>query len=364
MLHKRYISKEHNLDQDCLFKYIGKDTMLAYPLRNGMEEEVIVSLKKQGEELYFTLPEGIITDSSVGDLYIANRNGSMRKVFATNSSDNVLFVTEQCNNHCLMCSQPPVRKDDIDFYFALNSSILRHMPTDTSELGITGGEPTLLGKKLSALLDMAYDKNPQITLHILSNGRAFANRTYASLFAPYASRQLVIGVPFHSDFSNDHNKIAGHKEAYVQTLTGLYNLARYNIPVEIRVVINKLNYKRLPQMATFIFRNFPFVTHVAFMGMEYRGLILKHYSLLGVDATDYGQELTTAVYELKGWGINTSIYNIPLCLLPEDIRESACRSISDWKETYIPQCKTCSVKEKCCGLFSTSHIQSPHISPL
>ena len=36
------------------------------------------------------------------------------------SNDNTLFVTEQCNNRCVMCCQPPKRVNDIDLYFAQN----------------------------------------------------------------------------------------------------------------------------------------------------------------------------------------------------------------------------------------------------
>ena len=36
------------------------------------------------------------------------------------SNDNTLFVTEQCNNRCIMCCQPPKRTNDIDLYFLQN----------------------------------------------------------------------------------------------------------------------------------------------------------------------------------------------------------------------------------------------------
>jgi len=36
------------------------------------------------------------------------------------SNDNTLFVTEQCNNRCIMCCQPPKRVNDIDLYFEQN----------------------------------------------------------------------------------------------------------------------------------------------------------------------------------------------------------------------------------------------------
>lgn len=76
----------------------------------------------------------------------------MRKRFDINSNDNTLFVTEQCNNHCIMCCQPPKRKDDIDRLFSENIRLIRTAPKGLKVLGISGGEPTLLGDKLFELI--------------------------------------------------------------------------------------------------------------------------------------------------------------------------------------------------------------------
>ena len=65
---------------------------------------------------------------------------------------------------------------------------------------------------------------------------------------------------------------------------------------------------------------------------------------------DIGQ----AILSLDSWGIDTSVYNIPLCLLDENIRPFATKSISDWKVKYLPECDGCPLKEQCCGLFATS----------
>ena len=44
------------------------------------------------------------------------------------SNDNTLFVTEQCNNRCVMCCQPPKRVNDIDLYFAQNIERVTSVP--------------------------------------------------------------------------------------------------------------------------------------------------------------------------------------------------------------------------------------------
>lgn len=45
-----------------------------------------------------------------------------QRTFDISSNDNTLFVTEQCNNRCIMCCQPPQTADDIDALFPKNSA--------------------------------------------------------------------------------------------------------------------------------------------------------------------------------------------------------------------------------------------------
>ena len=40
--------------------------------------------------------------------------GDVRVLYRRNSRHNFLFFTERCNSRCLMCSQPPIDKDDAD----------------------------------------------------------------------------------------------------------------------------------------------------------------------------------------------------------------------------------------------------------
>jgi hypothetical protein len=52
-------------------------------------------------------------------------------------------------------------------------------------------------------------------------------------------------------------------------------------------------------------------------------------------------------------GVNVSVYNLPLCVLDPSVRPFAVQSISDWKNAYLPECGSCSVRHECAGFFST-----------
>ena len=276
------------------------------------------------------------------------------EIFNIETNDNTLFVTSQCNNRCLMCCQPPSLKNDIDIYWERNLEIIDKSPQGINDIGISGGEPTLLGNKLPELIKIIRKKYPLAHIHILSNGRLFKDYAFAESVKEAAHSNITVGVPLHSDYEYDHDYIAGAKGAYQDTMYGLYNLYNCGIDIELRIVINKQNYIRLPQISEFIFKNLPFVTWVAFMAMEDIGYCIKNRDLIWIEPGEYANDLEKAVINLSEWNIDVSIYNIPLCLLNDSVKSFAQQSISNWKNTFMPVCDKCKLKNQCCGLFSTS----------
>lgn len=283
----------------------------------------------------------------------------MKQGFDIDSNDNVLFVTEQCNNNCLMCCQPPRKLDDIERLFAQNVEMLQTAPKEMKLLGITGGEPTLLGNRLIELLKITRNYLPNTAIHLLSNGRNFKDANLVRQIHETTGDNFFVGIPLHSDYEADHNLIAGTSHAFEETICGLYNLAAEGIEIELRIVVNSINYHRLPNISDFIYKNLPFVSWVAFMGMERTGYADRNRHSIWVEPMDYRAQLSEAVLSLSGWGIDTCIYNIPRCLLDEKVWPFAKKSISDWKTQFLDCCKQCSQRETCCGLFSTS--SSPYI---
>lgn len=288
----------------------------------------------------------------------------MKKKFEIESNSNVLFVIDQCNNHCIMCCQPPKKRDDIDYYFKKNVALVKSAPKETKVVCITGGEPTLAGDKFVELVRIVRDELPETDIQILSNGRTFTDHQFVKRLKEVGGESVFVGIPLHSDYSGDHDRIAGAKGAFNETILGLYNLADEGIAIELRVVINKMNYMRLPLMAEYIFKNLYFVAWTAWMGMEDTGFATSNASHVWIEPIEYVPQLCSAVKSLSEWGIPASIFNIPLCLLPQEYSQYAVQSISDWKTKYLDFCDNCILKEKCCGLFATSKKTYKGLKPI
>jgi His-Xaa-Ser system radical SAM maturase HxsC len=175
----------------------------------------------------------------------------------------------------------------------------------------------------------------------------------------------MLGIPLYSELAHLHDYCVQADGAYDETVRGILNLKRHRVRVEIRAVLQRPTTERLPELARFIARNLLFVDHVALMGLEVTGFARANLDRLWIDPIDYAAELSEAVRILTQAGIKTSIYNSQLCVLPPELRRYARRSISDWKQEYLPSCDGCSLKPECAGFFATSGLKhSRAIAPI
>lgn len=292
-----------------------------------------------------------------GDIIrIAPHRCGVRVLYRRKAPSNGILLTERCNHYCLMCSQPPKEADDS----WIVEQVLQAVPLmhpDTPALVLTGGEPTLLGSDLFRIIASCKSWLPRTSLHVLSNGRRFADPEFAKVYAALAHPDLMIGIPLYSDLSTEHDYVVQADGAYDETIRGILNLKRFAQRVELRVVIHRQTYARLPDLAEFITRNLLFLDHVALMGLEITGFTRYNLDDLWIDPVDYQGELWRAVSHLSSHRMNVSVYNHQLCVLDERIWPYAKKSISDWKNEYFEECDGCKVRDQCGGFFSSARIR-------
>lgn len=306
------------------------------------------------------IPTGIVVSRlrhpevvAPGDVVrLAENSSRVAVLYRRGSNSNTLLATERCNSLCLMCSQPPRDVDDRYLVDEMLETMLL-VDRDEPQLGISGGEPTLLGDDLVVVLHHARRHLPGTGLHVLSNGRRFADSGYARRIAAVRHPSLTWAIPVYSESPEIHDYIVQARGAWTETIGGLFNLARVGADIEIRVVVQRANYERLPELAYFIFRNLTFARHVAFMGIEPIGFAPANRDSLWVDPVDCVDPLKEATFFLANRGMSVSLYNFPLCSLPKELWGFARKSISDWKNAYLPECAHCLVQDECCGFFRT-----------
>ena len=311
----------------------------------------------------FDVPPDHCADLRDGDVVLMEPDGRIMAVYKAESPYNSILATNRCNSLCVMCPQPP-GGDPHDLYENNLQLISLLDPKKTEHLGITGGEPTLLGEDLINLVQSCRQKLPNTMLTLLTNGRRLKDLEFARALVKAGYPRLLVEIPLFADNDTEHDAVMGAKGSFYETLQGLHNLALLGQPVGLRTILHAMTIKRLTQYAAFVYHNLPFVFQVAFMGMETRGFASKNLARLWVDPYDYQEQLARAVKFLSRRLVPVSIYNHQLCLLPRELWPFARKSITDWKQAYPPECDTCAVREDCGGVFGTGEKHSAYLHPI
>src|SRR5690348_14497566 len=284
-----------------------------------------------------------------GDIvYIDPSRHFLNTVFRKGSYHNSILLTEQCNNYCLMCSQPPKKMDD-RYLLRRAFELVKLIPNETPRITFTGGEPTLYGESLIELIKQTKLQLPNTSVDVLSNGRRFKDREFARSLSAIKHPNCMIAIPVYSDDPVRHDYVVQARGAFDETIQGILNLKRFDQKVEIRIVLHKQTLERLVPTCEFICRNLLFVDHVALMGLEITGFTRPNLDLLWIDPYEYKDTLSKAVGILSSYGMNASVYNHQLCVVNKDVETNYRRSISDWKNEYIAACEPCSRKNECGG---------------
>lgn len=299
---------------------------------------------------------------SGGDVVALSETGEIiRVLWRHKSHQNSVLLTERCDHYCLMCSQPPKQGND-DWLLSNAFDLVRLLPRSTTDIGFTGGEPTLYGEGLISLLKLCRNLLPFAAVHILSNGRRFSDPDFTASWASVENPNMMVGIPIYGPEPALHDYVVQARGAFDQTMRGLLNLGQLRQRIEIRVVVHRQTAPHLPDIADFIARNLPFVDQVALMGLEMIGFARANMDEVWIDPIDYKDELRDAVVRLDRAGVKTMIYNHQLCLIDRELWPFSVRSISDWKNEYHPECSDCSVADTCGGFFfSAKYRVSDHI---
>lgn len=325
------------------------DTLLVLP-------EGPVAEPQGAESWYEAIRSQALYDTIAdGDIGLLNGRGSIRVILARRANHNTVLVTERCDNRCLFCSQPPKTANDDELLMQAASAIISFASDDT--IGVSGGEPLLYGPAFLRFLDIVQEYAPATALHVLSNGRAFADRSFAEAVAQRCRRSVVFGIPLYAAQAPVHDALVGASGAFTETLRGLVNAGNLGIPIELRVIPTQQNLEELVPLMELVLRCLSGLQQVSIMNLEPTGWARANWAHLYCAPERYTAQLTSMVQAAEGAGLPVSLFNYPLCHLPESLHAWAVPSISDWKNIYPEQCSGCTLRDRCGGFFSSSQGQ-------
>ncbi|WP_431261922.1 His-Xaa-Ser system radical SAM maturase HxsC [Roseateles chitinivorans] len=288
----------------------------------------------------------------VGDV-VKLDEGQARAIVCFRASDrhHTLFVTNQCNSRCLMCSQPPTPQED-GWLFREAMEIVKLVTAPPAVVGVSGGEPTLHPTRLRALLNLLHLRWPETQVEVLTNGRRLGDEQVArALLEGLPPGRTNWLVPLYAGNDEVHDFVVQSPGAFDETIGGLMNLQQFEQAIQLRTVLIRPVIEGLVEWGRFVGRNLPFVQAVALMATEPIGFALATKDMSVVDVLEYGRELANTVAELELFGLTPVLMNMPLCKVPAPLRAHAAVSISDWKNDFAPECEDCELKPRCSGFF-------------
>lgn len=273
----------------------------------------------------------------------------------------IIPINNYCNNRCLICSNPlnfPDTKQDFS-YDSIKKRLLRFfwggnefIDNFRDQFVITGGEPTLspcFEDILRAIVQ--YFPQPQITL--LSNGRMFSYKKYADKICSLVGN-LHIAISILGPNAKTHDSITRAPGSFAQTVKGLKNICRVKTKqqfLEVRVIINGLNYKVLPETLRFINKNITGINRLVFIFQEVEGWAEANFKLTGLtyaQVNPYIKELFRHIPSKTGLDIR--LYHFPLCVLPSNLYQFVWRTLPKNEVAFLKECSYCMLKSKCLGV--------------
>lgn len=295
------------------------------------------------------------TEVCHGDVIEIDDNGKINILHNGKSESGLIFITNQCNSNCIMCPDSifsRTKKSEITTEYLLN--YINLLPSDLLHVDVTGGEPTLLKYDLVVVLKNVIEHFERADILMLSNGRSFASKEYTKKFAEFKESRLKIEIPIHAATASLHDKIAGCKGSFEQTMTGIHNLIKQKISVGIRIVVSKLNYRYLNDIIDMISEHFPTITYVNIMGLELMGSAFKNKQDVWIEFDEEKDSLNKVIEHAFLKGIEPRLYNYPLCMFDKKYWYCYKKSITAYKIRYFEECDKCSQKNNCGGFFAST----------
>ena len=224
-----------------------------------------------------------------------------------------------CNNVCKFCmnGEPLNKRKFIPFSLA-KKELKKFKDKNYNAVGFLGGELTIY-PKIIELIELAA-KLGYKRIDLVSNGRRYSDIKFLKNLIEAGNIRFYLSIHSHNEKIEDF--LTSIKGSFNEKIQGLYNLITLQKKgliqerIFINSVINKFNYKFLPQILFFYFRNFG-IKDFRFNFIRPEGRAFVNFKLLVPTYTEILPYLKKSIFLSKKLNLDISLEGIPFCLLKE-----------------------------------------------
>ncbi len=165
-----------------------------------------------------------------------------------------LAINNKCNNQCVFCLDADNQKNGIFKPIEeVKNQIKKAKGTGAKRLVISGGEASIHPDFLDIIKFAKFIGFSEI--QTITNGRMFTYKKFTRQAIKNGLTEITFSL--HAYNAELHEQFTGVKGSFEQAINGLKNVKMYpNVIVNIDVVINKLNYKKIYDIIMFYANNF------------------------------------------------------------------------------------------------------------
>lgn len=262
-------------------------------------------------------------------------------------------LTYNCNNNCISCILPEIVYNQ---YRVDTLTIKAEMRKNNSDIVcISGGEPTAHPEFLD-LFEYAFKHNKESEIKVLTNGRTLSNLSFVKKIKEVVERysnRFIFEVPFYGPEKN-HDRITRAKNSFKQTFKGVKNLEKVGLPYKIRVIVEKKNHEKIPELAERIREELnPY--KITFIAARYTGKGYKNFDKVGVKYEESVKNVEKAVDMLRDKKDLVELFHYPLCILDKEYRKFGRQGVTKQQGgiTFLEKCEKCSIKKDCSGIWES-----------
>lgn len=298
-----------------------------------------------------------------GDIIYIKADGTASILYTKGQPEVDLFITNKCNSNCVMCPlSETVRRQNNSGQLEWILDFINLLPAYLPYINITGGEPTLEKDRFVVVMSRLREKFQHTEFQLLTNGRSLADKAFLDRLISFMPYNIRIAIPLHSSNEWLHDSITQSKGSFKQTDYAIRNLLDAQQKVELRIVLSKLNLPSVADTVRYITKEYAGVFVVNFIGMEMMGNAARNRAALWEDYAIVFRQIRDSVRYLIEHGIDTQLYNFPLCAVDQGYWPLVPKSITGYKIRYKEECENCSVKGICGGFFySTLKLMDPTV---
>lgn len=336
----------------------------------GDQREAIATYKSPLHEINNKREAHGVTEKCAHCTYISTCSGAWNSYFnvmgfddikpikSEEKSETVIRVNGSCNNACMFCSVGGSRTLHDSTKYEVLQKITSLNVKRSSTIILSGGEPTLQ----EGIIDIVRQlRNRGHKIKIITNGRNFSDITFAKNIAAAGLSEVITEI--HSHIPEVHDFITQRIGSFNETLEGVHNLIRCGICVKIKLLLNRINYKTLPQTVEFVCKNITQTDSISITAINLCGTALVNKNLLGIRFSDAAHYVEKSLDIANNLNMNIALCAFPICALhPKYSHHSALRKPHGFYDAgqyldmkkYMPHvCCSCSYSAKCTGIWKS-----------